>query len=633
MDYRNRKPREDEPPRIRLEGQKDRRWWTLEPEEAAASITATIDALQKAQAPRIRQAILAERDYGNLRIRGGGSGSAYERLLSARPNNNFVTFNLVQSIVDTMVSRIGEQKPRPYFLTDGGHYKAQRKAKLLNKFVEGIFYETKTYELGPEIFRDALVWGDGLAHVFIRGGRIHHERVMSSEWWVDEAEAQYGKPRQGHRVKAVDRDEVISWVESGEGTPAEKNKLKDAILRAPRVQTISSSGSDASDMVNVAESWKLGDEDGKGEFIGGWHCITLLGTPHMLLKPEPWKFGFFPIARMPYCRRLDGYWSQGIPEQSHGAQMEVNKALWLLQRSAHIAGTGKVFIKNGSSTQPLSNEVWETVNYQGEPPVLQVFPFASQELLQYPNDIIAREYQRHGVSELTARAAKPAGLNSGQAIRDFEDIESERHRTPQRAYDFFFMELAMMDVAMAREYGSQVRVPGRNSFEKMDFRKSIGKMSDEEFLMQVFPVSRLPKDPAGRLQTVTEYIRAGFITQRQGRRALDFPDLESIESLANAMEDMLTKIYDLIIDGGVYTAPEPTDDLDLSKQMGLEYLAQYRMCGLEDEKLNMLRDRNSQIDMLQQRAAMAMAPPPAPGVPQGVPQAAPVSQLLPQRAA
>ena len=42
--------------------------------------------------------------------------------------------------------------------------------------------------------------------------------------------------------------------------------------------------------------------------------------------------------------------------------------------------------------------------------------------------------------------------------------------------------------------------------------------------------------PAGRLATIQEYIQAGFITPRQGRRAIDFPDLETIESLGNSQK-------------------------------------------------------------------------------------------------
>jgi hypothetical protein len=167
--------------------------------------------------------------------------------------------------------------------------------------------------------------------------------------------------------------------------------------------------------------------------------------------------------------------------------------------------------------------------------------------------------------------------------------------------------------------------------------KDIGNIDDDEFVMQCFPVSRLPRDPAGRLQTIQEYIQAGMISQRQGRRALDFADIDSIESLANAQEDMISKVLDAIVDDGEYQPPEPTDDLALAKEMVVEYIQRYRALDLEPDKLNLLRNFNSQVDTLQKRA-MAPAPGLPPGMPtapqdgsapQAAPMAPPKSDLIP----
>jgi hypothetical protein len=189
---------------------------------------------------------------------------------------------------------------------------------------------------------------------------------------------------------------------------------------------------------------------------------------------------------------------------------------------------------------------------------------------------------------------------------------------------------------MSKDGIDPVRVPGKSEFSVINWKKDIGTTDADEFVMQCYPVSRLPKDPSGQLQTVQEYMQAGFMTPREGRRLLDFPDLAAAESLANAQEDLLTMVLDKIIDGDGserdYTPPEPTDDLQMAKEMVLEYIQRYRLLGLEDEKLNLLRTFNSQIDTLTQAAA----PPPPPagvGAPGSTPQAAPMpsprSDLLP----
>ncbi len=174
-----------------------------------------------------------------------------------------------------------------------------------------------------------------------------------------------------------------------------------------------------------------------------------------------------------------------------------------------------------------------------------------------------------------------------------------------------------------------LRVPGPHAFGEINWKRDIKDVPTDSYVLQCFPISRLPKDPQGRLQTIQEYIQAGFITPRQARRALDFPDLETIESLANAQEDMLSKTLDDIIDHGKYAPPEPTDDLQLGKEMVLEYIQKYRSLELEEDKLNMLRTFNSQIDAMLAKSAQLQAATAMQNAPQAAPAAPPVSQLLP----
>src|SRR5262249_34068274 len=129
-------------------------------------------------------------------------------------------------------------------------------------------------------------------------------------------------------------------------------------------------------------------------------------------------------------------------------------------------------------------------------------------------------------------------------------------------------------------------------------RMSAEDLDPSDFEMQCFPTSSLPKDPAGRLQTITEYIQAGFMTPRQGRRALDFPDLEAVESLANAAEDLIAMVLDAICDDGDYEPPEPTFDLKLAREMVVEYINRGLTQDLEDERMDLLRAWSTQVDSL-----------------------------------
>jgi len=618
----------------------ERAWWALEGEQCAQSIKGVLELLKQNQQHRARQLVISARLYGNLAIMGNASSSYAQFQARANAVRDRVTQNETQITIDTLVARIGEVKPRPYFLTSGGNYRQQRRAKKLNQFVEGVFYETKTYDIGLEAFRDGCIWGDGFIHVYGRAGKLCHERVLPSELWTDEVEGQYGFPRNMHRVKLVDKDQL-----AGDFPECRKE-----IFDTPKDPEASQRGQNLSDMVRVVESWHLGTPDEKGEVTGGLHCISLPDSGVMLVEPEEWPYEFFPFARFSWCRRPLGYWSQGFCEQAQGTQMELNKSLWLIQRSMHLAGTPKVLLPVGSSVvkEEINNDVGTIITFAGSTPPQWIVAQPIHEVYFQNVSLCAERIRRlAGLNEMSTSAAKPQGLNSGKALREFEDIQSDRHRSTQRANDNLYLQIAMLDVAMAREMArtgklKEVRVPGKNAFAEINFKKDIGNIQDSEFVMQCFPVSRLPRDPSGRLQTIQEYMQAGFMTMRQGRRALDFPDIEAIESLANAQEDVLCKVLDDIIDEGIYAAPEPTDDLELAKEMVIEYIQRYRLLDLEDEKMAMLRNWSSQIDALQDMAAAAMTPPPVPGAttgtmppgagmgaPQAVPQAPPVSDLLP----
>jgi hypothetical protein len=205
-----------------------------------------------------------------------------------------------------------------------------------------------------------------------------------------------------------------------------------------------------------------------------------------------------------------------------------------------------------------------------------------------------------------------------------------------QAYEQYHLDLARLDVATAKEIfkddkGLSVKVPGSKFIETIDWKDV--DLEDDEYVLKMFPVSSLPNEPAGRLQTIQEYIQAGFVSQRTGRKLLDFPDLEQVEELANSAEEYLTEILEKIVDEGVFTAPEPYDDLGLARELAMQFYAQGKCHNLDEDRLDMIRQFMDQIDALEQKAASAMQPlmggAPGGGQPQAVPEAPPVSDMLP----
>jgi hypothetical protein len=254
-------------------------------------------------------------------------------------------------------------------------------------------------------------------------------------------------------------------------------------------------------------------------------------------------------------------------------------------------------------------------------PEYEVASCVPQELYAQLQRLIDYGYQQCGVSSLQATSQKPAGLNSGEAIRSYDDISTDRFASLSRRYDNLFIDLAYAITDLAKDIAEregqyQTVYPGKNGVKKIDLPKA--SLLQDPFVIQAFNASSLPREPAGRLQKVSEMITSGMITLKEGRRLLDFPDLNQAETLASAAEERVFQILDDIIEDGKYTEPDPFMDLQFAQQTVVEYINLYGSAKLEEEKMEQLRTFFTQIQALVQ-AATPPPPPMVPGSTGGVP--------------
>lgn len=595
----------------------NKQWWKAKKEDLADSVSAIINTLARYDSQRQTQYSISTRLYGNTNLTGlnGMSFTKISAVTSATKDR--VTCNLVSSCVDTVTAKMAKNRPKPLFLTSGGTYKQHRKAKKLDQFCEGIFYENDAYKLGPQIFRDAGVWGDGVIHIYAEEDRVRWERVIPSELYSDTVDSFYGKPRQMHRVKNVDRSVLIDMF------PEARAEIEIADSASA---DLTGSYQNVADLVTVAESWHL---PSGSKAKDGLHCITI---GKKTLFSERYTKNFFPFVFLHWSKRMYGIWGQGLAEQLQSIQLEVNKILWVIQRSMHLHGTYRVWIKTGSKLpkEHINNDIGAVLVSDEKPEYLSS-SFIPQEYFMHLQTLKNQAFEQAGISQLSASAKKPSGLDSGRALREFNDIESERFMVIGQQYQQMFLDAAKISISIAKDIYEDtgkyaVDMPGKKFIKTIDW--SDIDLEDDEYTMKMFPVSSLPNDPAGRLQTIQEYMQAGILSIRQGRRLLDFPDLEAEEDLANAAEDYLHRTFEKMVDEGEYTPPDPLDDLQLSRELCLEYYAQGKTLELEEEKLELLRRWLDQVGILEAKVAAPQAPPGG-NMPQAVPQPPPVSPMLP----
>ena len=602
------------------------RWWKEESDEAIAkSINSVIKFIERHQSARNEQLVASTRLYSNSNVFNLlGTGFSRASAVASDPQGGRVSYNLCQSVIDTLVSKVSKNKVVPTFITNGGVWGMQQKAKQLSKFIEGCFYQNDVHLKGMKAFRDACVWGDGLLHVYREpDDTIGVERVFPQEIFVDLVETMaQEKPQQMHRVKTMDRDIVMAiW-----GDDEEKRRAIAESLPAS-YQEIGSTGT-AVDMVAITESWHL--QSGP-EAEDGLHLICL---GDCVLFREEYKKDYFPFVKISYAERMFGYWGQGSCERLEKLQLEVNRLMMLIQRSMWMGGSFKVLVETGSKVvaQHLNNDVGAIIHYTGQPPQYVTPPMIQQDIYPYVDALIAKGYQQEGVSQLQASSLKPEGLDSGKSIRAYIDLADDRMLEVEQRLEKFFLEIARQMIEVAKDiykdkHTFKVMFPQETFVETIDWKDI--KLKEDEYVLKAFPSSSLADDLTGRLQDIQELMQAGLIAPRQGRRLLDMPDLEMADDLSNASEDVLHKIFEeMMEEDGKYRSPEPYMDLQLAKILVLQYMNFADAHNAPEEIMSRLHRFNDQLnDLLGVNNPPAQAPTGA--TPPANPAPTPTSNLVP----
>ena len=602
-------------------------WWLADDDRQLASeLCATAAYLKTNQTYRMRQLACDVRLYCGLSIYSyaGSNVSRMDRTRSLPDDRP--TFNLIQACTDTLVSRLSQSKPQPKFLTDNGDYKQRHLAQRLNSFILGEFYQTHAYEKAVKILRDCIVMGTGCLKVYEGDdGRVNVDRVLITDLFIDDNDSINGEPRQLTQLKLMDRDKLMA------NSP---KKYQGIIAGTPQSYPDNSpaAGKTTADQVMVVEGWKLpsGPDPEAPGYIPGRHVIaTVSGT----ILDEEWNKPKFPFVFLNYSDPFLGFFGQGLATQLFGTQLTLNRILYTIARSITLIGVPRVFIDQSSKVVKShnNNEIGVIITYSGTKPSYEVAPCNAPELYAERDKLIQYGFQQCGVSAMQATSQKPEGLNSGAAIRSYDDISTDRFAELSKKYDNVFVDLAYLIADTAKDIAKrdgkyQTVYPNKDGTKEIDLPAM--KFLNDPFVIQCFTESALPRTPAGRIQTVTELVQAGMLSLKEGYRLMRLggDGLEQMDRLNNASEERIFQMLDGIVEDGDFTMPDSFLDLQLATQLTTQYLNLYLAAKLEEKKADMLRAYFQQVQLLVQ---MSMPPPMPVAMPQANAQPAPTSPLVP----
>lgn len=487
--------------------------------------------------------------------------------------------NVIASNVDTVTASIAASDVRPRYMTDDGGWSTQRTAKRLEYYSEGLDKLLGINAACKRAFKGAAKKGTGVVKAYVdQFDEVRVEAVRIDDIIVDEAECRNGgTPRQMHRrMTNVDREQLKAMFPEHEEAidRAQSNRHWDRNWAGYRPIV--------GDELVVIESHKLpiGRKGSKG-YIPGRHVICCDGVD---LLDEPYHKPHFPYACIVWEEREAAFYGISLSEGIAGIQRALNKRNLQIDRGLDQGAFQTTYVGMADAHLAVQsiNRIGTIVPIKGQAPVTVQPPAVHPEVYQSRADLKAAASENSGVSRMASQAVKPAGIDSGVAMREYRDQTTQRFAMQEKAFEQLVLDVHWLVIDCCKDLGDKAPVIQR----KARYGTKRIKWEDvdmKDVRVQIAAAATLSRTPAGRYQTALEWAQAGIIDTDEFRMLSKLPDLDRVLSVYNQARESVEEDLEAIRDGFA-VVPEPYGNLQLMVRLGqMAYLADRRAGDANDE--------------------------------------------------
>lgn len=577
-------------------------WWGLEKDALAMELFTTFQKIEKNHTYRRQLNMNLERMY--LGFSPVFFSSVYQNATRPEILGQKTVLNVAKSCVDTAVSKLGTMKARPFFLTNGGTQPQKSRAQKLTDFFDGLCMQIGFYDKNKASFKDGCISQAGFTKYFINPvtKKIDCERVFPDEIMVDDIDAIYGTPGTLYQAKMIDR----------ESAKKAYPKFEKQIAACQQVGVQNVGATSIADNIWIIEGWHLRSSANNHD---GRHVICI---ENATIFDEEWKKDYFPFVQHGWAKRPKGYWYTSIVEEVAGIQLDVNVTIAKIQESHKMVAVPHVWLDEASGVNPdhLTNDIGGIGWFRGQPPIFSTPLACNPEIYNHLQAQIMRAYEMVGISQLSAQSQKPSGLNSGVALRTYQDVGSERFKEQGERYEQRQMDGIDILFDLCEELAEsgeklEIMTPSKRSVKKIDWKDA--RMDREDYILQKYPTNLLPTTPEGKRETILDYLNGGLLDKNIALELLDFPDLKDAVNKQTSESKLIDKIVNKILEDGKYQTPEPyySPALALEKARKAYLLAE--LDEYPEKNLDLLRNFMTecanliQVQQQQQMQQMAMA--------------------------
>lgn len=582
---------------------RDMDWWEAEKDDLAQRVFVRVEAIEDEQLAVSDIHQLSLELYANRPVMGMGGRyvSRFSESLRAYFSN---TENVIRALIDTAYSLNARNQPVARFMTDGASWSTYRKAKKLEKFVEGQYEQLGIYPLTEWDYKLGGIQGMAGIAIFAEDGDLAAETVRIDEIVVPNDTPANGKPAELHRRRFVSKDRLCKLYPEHE----------EAIESAPSDYRSWSMKSDtlAGGRILVIESWRPGER----------HSVCIANE---VLLDEEYDYDYYPIEFFAWAEGVDGWHGMSLVEQVSALQLQLNDANRFIRRCQKLVAVPKVFGDFGSKVPKnfFDNEIGQLINTRGGRPPTFYTPQALTAEAYNERDRIRRNmFELTGISEQSSQSTLPARMDSGAAVREWNDYQGGRTAPQAIAYERFHMRVANLIVKVAKAiYGNgkgKKKPDSKVTYTSWRNRKkflrtvpwSAVELEEDAYRIDIEASSIISRTPSGRVQAAQDLYQTGLIDRTEARQLSGNPDIEASQEYANAGAADIDRVIELL-EEGEWEAPEPNQDLATGlKKVNAAYLRTKAFKDVPPEiPEGMLKWLDQARAILEQAQAMAAPPP------------------------
>ena len=437
--------------------------------------------------------------------------------------------NVARAAVDTHVSKLSQTKVRPFFNPLVGTWKTRKVCRSAQVYFDEFFEMQRVYHKADQAQIFADVFEVGVLRVNEMTGTI--DLIAPWEYIYDAAEFNFGKLT---RCFLHRRQYPLIYL---------KDTLKENKGRIEVGEMLSKLEDDRTIKGNYEVYYDLYGTK-RYEFVNG-HQIS----------EEDIDFDVSPFVMIWRTEPLKGNKSTSMVDTILPTQRQIDVLDERIHLAIELTPASTIWLPKGGGipTSLLTNEIGSVYEYLPIPGVTDPIKFVTPAPLD-PTYINLLEYfkrsvfENEGISQLSAQAKKPSGLNSGVALQTVEDVESERHNVSLQMRIDFFMRLAKTCIDVFPE-GKEIlpKRTGRASVTWKDIKKE-----RELFNIQFSASSALSKDPKTKMEQIEKLLAMRIIDPGMVSSFLELPDLEGIESIDAASFDYCYHVVERAVEEAKY---------------------------------------------------------------------------------